>query len=390
MNVLFILRTLEVGGVEVVSSVLANKFVSEGHHVSVFAFSSGGDRIIESFDLSVKQFIGDGFRVSKKNICKLRKIIMGEKVDVIINQWGLPLVPIKVINRARKGLFVKVITVFHNDPLQNGRIQGVKIELDRTENSIKKALLKIKLFAYRCVTGYAMRYNYNHSDVFEVLSPSFVDHFKQFTKIRNPKKLFVQTNPITINNDGFIYDTNKKQKEIIYVGRVDYTQKRVHRVIEMWSLLEKKYPDWKLTVVGDGEERMNLEKKAKEMELLHLNFVGFQSPRRYYERASVLLLTSEYEGFPLVLAECMSFGVVPVVYDSYPALHDIVEDDIDGLIIGKIRNEFSVAITAEKMSKLMDDKEKLTRMAYAAIRKSLTYKIDTIFTQWLQILSDIY
>ena len=379
--------TFEIGGVEVVSSTLANKFASEGHNVSVFAFSKGVGKTIESFDSSVKRFVGSGFRVSKDNVSKLREIIMKEKVDVIINQWGLPLVPIKVINKARKGLFVKVITVFHNDPLQNGRIQGVKTESERTNNPIKRALLRLKWIAYRCVTGYAMGYNYRHSDVFEVLSPSFVDHFKRFTKISSPNKLVVQTNPITIKKDGFIYDACKKQKEIIYVGRVDYTQKRVHRIIETWSLLENRFPDWQLTIVGDGEERVSLEQRAQGMELNRVFFEGFQSPRKYYERASILILTSEFEGFPLVLAECMGFGVVPVVYGSYSAVYDIIEDGKDGVILPKGDCGFSVEGMAERLANMMDNETKRNEMAEAAINKSSQYSLDIIYKQWLKVLN---
>lgn len=46
-----------------------------------------------------------------------------------------------------------------------------------------------------------------------------------------------------------------------------------------------------------------------------------------------MILTSEYEGFPLVLAEAMSFGVIPVVYGSYSAVYDIISDGVDGMIL---------------------------------------------------------
>ena len=115
-----------------------------------------------------------------------------------------------------------------------------------------------------------------------------------------------------------------KTKEIIYVGRLDFVQKRVYRVIDTWNYLEEKFPDWRLTIVGDGGDRDNLEGHVKALGLKHVSFEGFQSPIDYYKRASLLMLTSDFEGFPLVLAECMSFGVVPVVYNSYAAVGDII------------------------------------------------------------------
>ena len=50
MNILFVLKTLSIGGVEVVTSVPANKFVEEGHGVSVFSFLEGNGKCKARFD----------------------------------------------------------------------------------------------------------------------------------------------------------------------------------------------------------------------------------------------------------------------------------------------------------------------------------------------------
>ena len=388
MNIVFLLRSLDIGGLEVVTAVLANKFVSEGHHVSVFAFEKRSGEVIPRFGKGIEITIAGEYRKTKKNVNLLRKLLIKNKIDVVVNQWGLPLTPIKTLCAAKKGLSVKVISVYHNDPLQNGRIQGVKAQIQSTNNPLNKALLVMKKMLYRIITGYAMRYIYQKSDVFEVLSPSFVSHFQQFTCLKNTPKLVVQTNPITIDIDGFGYQADNKRKEIIYVGRVDYTQKRVSRVIDSWAQLEHHYPDWQLTIVGDGEERNNLEHMVSNLKLKHVNFEGFQSPRPFYERASMLILTSEFEGFPLVLAECMSFGVVPAVYGSYSAVYDIIEDGVDGQIIPKTDAGFDAAIMAERIKSIMDDKNKLRLMALAAIEKSKNYAIDKIYNQWIEVIGN--
>ena len=121
------------------------------------------------------------------------------------------------------------------------------------------------------------------------------------------------------------------------------------------------------------------------LELKHVSFEGFQAPRSYYERASILLLTSEFEGFPLVLAECMSFGVVPAVYGSYSAVYDIIEDGVDGIIIPKTDEGFNSSVMAEKIMNLMNDSDKLNAMALAAIEKSKNYSIDIIYNQWMEV-----
>ena len=389
MNILFVLRSLDLGGIEVVTAVLANKFVREGHHVSVFVFEKRNGKVIERFCGDVDITIAGVYKNSIENIKRLRQLLINKKIDVVINQWGLPVIPIKTLCGAITGINVKIVSIYHNDPLQNGRIQSVEEEIQKTDNPLKMVMLRIKKFAYRCATGYAMRYNYQHSDVFEVLSPSFVSHFQQFTKLRNTPKLMVQTNPVTIDADGFTYNPKRKQKEIIYVGRVDYTQKRVCRVIEVWTLLEKQFPGWQLTIVGDGEERLSIEKMVKELGLKRVNFEGFQQPRPYYERASMLMLTSEFEGFGLVIIEAMCFGVVPVVYGSYSAVYDIIENGKNGLIIPKTSDGFNAEMMAAEMKKLMNDEDILYSMALNGIEKSKNYSIDKIYDQWMNLLQGL-
>lgn len=389
MNILFVLKVLEIGGLEIVSSVLANRFSVQGHRVVVFAFTRGEGKTIDGLEDSVRQVIGKGYNASADNVSLLRNILIEEKIDVVINQWGLPLVPIKVINKARKGLDIKVISVFHNDPLENGRLQGVKTAMEKTRNPIRKAVLAIQWLVFRSITGYAMGYVYRHSDLFEVLSPSFVAHFKRFTGIRNPRRLVVQTNPVTLSSKGFEYNSANKQKEVIYVGRLDHIQKRVFRIIDTWSLICGKYPDWSLTIIGDGEERANLERMVQEKGLSRVSFEGFRSPRDYYERASVLILTSEYEGFPLVITECMSFGVVPVVYGSYPAVYDIIEDGKDGMIVPKTAAGFDVRAMAGKLELLISDLKGLETKAHAAIDKSNNWSVERICEQWSNVLNGL-
>ena len=181
-----------------------------------------------------------------------------------------------------------------------------------------------------------------------------------------------------------------KTKEIIYVGRLDFVQKRVYRVINTWNYLEEKFPDWRLTIVGDGEDRANLEGNVKALGMKHVSFEGFKSPIDYYKRASILMLTSDFEGFPLVLAECMSFGVVPVVYNSYAAVGDIISDGKDGIVIPFCPDGYKADIAAQMVAKIMKDDSLINEMALDAIDKSKNYSVDEIYNRWMIILTSLY
>jgi len=85
----------------------------------------------------------------------------------------------------------------------------------------------------------------------------------------------------------------------------------------------------------------------------------------------------------------MSFGVVPVVYGSYSAVYDIIEDGKDGLIIPKTNEGFNAAMMAERMATVMTDKRRLEQMALAAIEKSKDYSIDKIYQQWMGLFGNL-
>lgn len=388
-NILFLLKGLEIGGLEVVTAVLANKFVEEGHQVSVFSFLGGKHSIANRFDARIKLYQQDDYSRSKENVAKLRKVLVDDKIDIIINQWGLPYTPIKTARKAAKGRDVKIISVYHNAPSFNGRIQKLNIALMGCENLMKRLALRLMRFAFKKVTSRAMAYIYRHSDLFLVLSPSYIEEFKRFTGVSDDRYLQVLTNPITVEHDGYEYAFNEKQKEIIYVGRLDFVQKRVYRVIDTWNYLEERFPDWRLTIVGDGEDRENLENHVKYLGLKRVSFEGFQKPIDYYKRASILLLTSDFEGFPLVLAECMSFGVIPAVYNSYSAVCDIIDDGKDGIVLPYHKNGYQAEEAAGMIVNIMKDDGKREQMALAAIKKSKEYSVEKIYSEWEKVFHSL-
>ena len=144
-----------------------------------------------------------------------------------------------------------------------------------------------------------------------------------------------------------------------------------------------------MTIVGDGTEKVELQKLAHNLGIERISFEGFQEPKCYYERASILILTSEYEGFGLVIVEAMSFGVVPVVYGSYSAVYDIISDGSDGLILPYDRNGFKAEAMAEKLLTLMDDDDYRISIAQKAVEKSKKYSIRSIVDSWENLFSKL-
>lgn len=390
MNILFLMKVFEVGGQEVVTLTLAESFVTHGHNVDIVCFNKPNQIMVDRVDARIRIHTLCGFKNSAENVEMLRSILIEHNVDIVINQWGLPYVPAKVLDKAKDGLKVKTIAIYHNSPETNARIKEVEIALDKTHNPLKRILLHCKQDLFKFVTSKSMCYVYRHSDLYMVLSSSFVEKFKKFTGIRNPKHLAVQTNPVTINASDYTYSQETKQKEIIYMGRIDYNQKRVIRVVDTWAILEPRFHDWRLIIVGNGPERTNLERHVQELGLKNVYFDGFQKPRPYYERASVLVLTSEYEGFPLVLAECMSFGVVPVVYGSYSAVYDIIKNGENGIIVLPKNGQFDATEMAKALASIMADGSEREKMAKNSIATSRhDYSVESIYHSWEKIMASL-
>jgi len=126
-----------------------------------------------------------------------------------------------------------------------------------------------------------------------------------------------------------------REVKILFVGRL-HVVKRVDLLLQAFSVLRKFFPDARLCIVGDGEERGRLESMA---ERLHLGgnvvFTGFVDQEKVFEmmkQADVLVLPSRVEGNPRVLIEAM-FLRVPIVATDVPGIHDIVENGKTGYLV---------------------------------------------------------
>ena len=97
----------------------------------------------------------------------------------------------------------------------------------------------------------------------------------------------------------------------------------------------------------------------------------------YVEQSSILCLTSEYEGFGIVLIEAMLKGL-PVIAFEYVGVHDIIEDGVDGYII-----PFGdVEAYADKLRSLMSSREERLRLREAAFRSVTKFNRERVMRRW--------
>ena len=177
-----------------------------------------------------------------------------------------------------------------------------------------------------------------------------------------------------------------KQKEVLIVARLDEHSKRLSLALRIWHEVENRgYGDWKLTIVGHGPDEMYYRTLADELQLKNISFEGRQEPLEYYRRASIFMMTSAYEGWGITLLEAQQMGVVPVVFDSYVALHDIVGNGVNGIIVENGNLDKYV----EQLTALMKDDTLRHFLAENALKSCQRFAGHKIINQWVNLFNDL-
>ena len=139
-------------------------------------------------------------------------------------------------------------------------------------------------------------------------------------------------------------------------------------------------------MLGEGEEKPYAESYIREY---HLRNIRIDSPTtevaRYYEESAVLIMTSVFEGFPLVLAEAMSRGCVPIAFDSFSSIHDIIKSNENGILV----TPFNIAEYVTKLSDLVRNNEQLLNLAHNARQTVEQFGLDRIGSQWIEMFYNL-
>ncbi len=176
-----------------------------------------------------------------------------------------------------------------------------------------------------------------------------------------------------------------ESKRVIAVGRLEW-QKGYDRLIDIWTLVSKKHPDWQLDIFGEGSLELELKKDIKEAKLCNISIHPYTNNiSKEYAASSICVLTSRYEGFSLVLLEALRHGVPCVTFDCSYGPKDVVDHEKCGYVIdnGDI-NQF-----AEKLSFLIDNFDIRRQFSKAAINKATFYQEDVIMNQWKQLFESL-
>lgn len=190
-------------------------------------------------------------------------------------------------------------------------------------------------------------------------------------------------NPFSFNPPSF---SNCKSKQIIAVGAL-FSQKKFDVLINCWSAITKKHPDWTLKIYGEGMLRNELQQLIDTLQIsdtCHLEASTNDIASKYIA-SSCFVLTSEYEGFPMVITEAMICGL-PVVSFACPCgPRDIINDGIDGFIVENGNREQFI----NRVCEMIENEEMRIQMGKQAQKNIQRYSIENIGKQWEDLFDEL-
>lgn len=182
--------------------------------------------------------------------------------------------------------------------------------------------------------------------------------------------------------------TDSTPHRVIAVGRLDY-QKSFDRLLAIWEKVMRNpaLSDWKLDIFGQGEWKQQLEDmidvlKIRDSVTIHKPVKDIGSE---YIRSSILVMTSHYEGFPMVMIEGMACGLPAVSFDFKCGPYDIIRDGNNGYIV----TDGDIDTFAERLTKLMTDDVLRKKMSESALEISETFSEEKVMEKWIDLFETL-
>ena len=196
------------------------------------------------------------------------------------------------------------------------------------------------------------------------------------------RNVFVIPNVVRLNGSSHL--ATLTEKIVVFVGRFSI-QKDFESLLRIWAIVHKRYPVWMLNIYGEGELKEYYLPIIKSQDSNINVFEPVGNIMDIYMRSSILVLTSLYEPFGLVLPEAMSCGLPVVSFDCPYGPASIITDGEDGFVVPNR----SVDIFADRVCSLIADDNLRCRMGIAAAKSASHYSANIIMPQWNQLFESL-
>ena len=361
-NIAFLLHKFPNGGIERVTINLIKPLVEKyGHRIFIYLYELNEQNLAEALPVTYIQLPYETWEKENKGF--LEQSVVENKIDVLISTQ----VASDIVYNLKKKSLCKLAFVFHGHPFYEVKeifwyIHNKPVKHKRAIKTafrlFKKHVLTIPKFhlgVYRRRIVKQYKDIYKNTDAFGTLFDEYSQLIARAIGVKDVanSKLHTLRNPINKALD--IPIDGPREKRVIYIGRLSRRDKRVDRLLMVWNIVHKTHPDWHLSIVGDGEDRENLEKIVADLKLPRVEFCGFtSSPEKFYANSEILCLTSEFEGCPMVLLEAQSYGCATMAFDCSYGVRDILSPNWEN---GVYVPNGEIEAYAEAMSRMMENDE---------------------------------
>jgi glycosyltransferase involved in cell wall biosynthesis len=174
-------------------------------------------------------------------------------------------------------------------------------------------------------------------------------------------------------------------KKVVAAGRF-VSQKGFDMLIEAWSIVNSRYPDWELNIYGSGDKSFFLEKISQSgVEKSCFIHDAVLNIEEKFTESSIFAFSSRFEGFGMVITEAMSCGIPPVAFACPCGPKDIITDGEDGLLVtpGDIQ-EF-----AEKICYLIEKEDIRKEMGRKARLRAQDFRLEKLAREWDKLFKEV-
>jgi glycosyltransferase involved in cell wall biosynthesis len=364
MRILFVLRAVVLsGGIERVFVDKANWLASHGHDILFLTYEQG----LHPFSFPLNEFIRYEdlecrfFTVYQKSVFTrpFRKLLMKYKFKKRLHA---------MINEFRPEVMVIPCNLeeFQKVAISMNQYVSVIYESHSTFADIMKENAPWsrrfwQRMRHRCVKKCDLVISLTEGDAF--------CWRKYVNRVR------VLPNPLT---SYILHPVVQDNKRVICAGRLTQS-KRFDRVIDAFSIIADKYPEWYVDIFGEGNLHEQLQEKINEHHMV--GRVNIKPPTwdiyAEYQNSSFLVLGSDYESFGLVLVEAMACGIPVVSTDCPYGPQEIIENGKTGLLA-----KMDVYDLAVKMKWMITHDEERKNMGICAHESASKFQKDVVMKQW--------
>lgn len=344
------------GGTERVSLALANYFVKNGYQVVIISLSGNKPpkfhvdvniKLVSLFD-EKRRFSLAYFPV----VFKLRRILIDEKIDILIDVDTM-------------------LALFSTTALLGTRIKHISWEHFNYKNNLN---IKSRKLARKVAARYA--------DAVVTLTERDRSYWLEENKY--PEKIIAISNPLPFEPQSKLI--NKNSKRVLALGRLSY-QKGFDLLLDIWSKVEEVNKCWELIIAGDGEDKELLMDKIKKLKLKNVKLLPSTSNvNDLYNQSSIYVMTSRFEGFPMVLLEAKASGLPIIAYDCDTGPSELIMNNVDGFLI-----PFADSDTfTQRLLQVMNDENLRDEMSQRSLENSEKYAIEAVIgSTWKQLIEEI-